>query len=476
MDEAGIKENRITCETSEGLPIIGSIVQLGRHDLVFEVFSPAAVIQSSEALRQFKVLLGDHEAYSGRAVVKSVVHTGSKIVCSVALDQDLQVQISAADLQPGHMQELFKEHLREWQKIARVRPEYKLHIADMEDFFGELQRWLDRLELGIRSSGSERDQRRLDNEIPRELADAILPSIDALWDKFERLVDQLDPASRPVHRAYLQRRLHPLMLCSPFAHRTFTKPLGYAGDYEMVNMIARNSPEGPSLYAKVVNLSFVRQAPAEAHRNRLKFLVQRLIEETVRAAKPGQPARILSVACGPAFELQTFLRDHEISNRAELTLLDFNEQTMEFVKKIFTDLKNKFGRRTGLNYIQRSVHQLLKDSVRASSRAPAQQYDFVYCAGLFDYLTDAVCYRLISLLYEWVSPGGLLLTTNVDATLNDLRSFQHSMDFLLDWQLIYRGSNQFRALVADSITGESSVKSDETGVNLFLEIRKPRNG
>lgn len=34
------------------------------------------------------------------------------------------------------------------------------------------------------------------------------------------------------------------MLCSPFAYRAYHKPLGYAGDYEMVNMIARDPYEG----------------------------------------------------------------------------------------------------------------------------------------------------------------------------------------------------------------------------------------
>ena len=127
--------------------------------------------------------------------------------------------------------------------------------------------------------------------------------------------------------------------------------------------------------------------------------------------------------------------------------------------------------------IKRSVHQLLKDSVRGAARPGiSQKYDFVYCAGLFDYLPDAICQRLMTLLYDWVAPGGLLLTTNVDATLNDLRPFRHSLDFLLDWQLIYRRSIHFSALVADSIKAERSVKSDETGVNLFLELRKPNNG
>src|ERR1051325_3828789 len=115
MDETAIKENRVVCENSQGLEISGPIIQLGRHELTFEVYSPTAVIQTSEVLREFKVLLGKHVAYSGRAVVKSVVHTGAKAVCATALDDAWQMQFSNAELQPGRMQSLFKEHLREWQ-------------------------------------------------------------------------------------------------------------------------------------------------------------------------------------------------------------------------------------------------------------------------------------------------------------------------------------------------------------------------
>jgi len=473
MDEAGIKESRVVCQNSQGLEISGTIAQLGRHELVFEIYSPGAVIQASEALREFKVYLGKHIAYSGRAVVKSVVHTGAKAVCVTALDDGWQLQFSSEDLQPGRIQALFKEHLREWQKLYLIRPEYKLHVADMESFFEELRAWLDQVELGIRGAPSK-DVQKLENALAQELGAAILPSIDALFGKFEHLAERLEPEIRPVHRTYMQRRLHPLILCAPFAHRTFTKPLGYAGDYEMVGMIARNRPEGESLYAKIVHLWFVRQAPAEAHRNRLKYLTQRVVEETARAASPGKPARILSVACGPSVELQDFVRQHEISNRTELTFLDFNEETLEYVATAFNELKAKYSRRTPVQFLKRSVHHLLKDSIRSAARTgPGQQYDFVYCAGLFDYLTDTVCQRLMTLLYDWVAPEGLLLATNVEPS-NPMRN---GMEHLLDWQLIYRLGPGCRALRPTQVApADFLVQADMTGVNLFMEARKPKNG
>ena len=469
INDAGIKESRVICENSQGLEINGAIVHLGRHEVVFEVYAPTAVIQSSEVLREFKIELRGKTAYSGRAVVKNLVHTELKIVCAVALDDAWQPQFSPEELQPERLQNLFKEHLREWQKLFLIRPEYKLHVADMENFFTELRLWLDQVEMSV-GAGSQSNRGLPLNGLAQKLGASILSSIDALFGKFEHLANGLEPGVRAVHRVYVQRRLHPLLLCAPFAHRTVTKPLGYAGDYEMVNMIARNRAEGESLYAKVINLWFVHQAPAVAHRNRLQHLTQRLVEETARVASKGRNARIFSVACGPAIELQNFVREHELSNRAELTLLDFNEETLQHATAAFKELKTKLSRRTPVEFVKRSVHHLLKESAAPATRRSQQQYDFVYCAGLFDYLTDAVCQRLMTLLCEWVAPGGLLLATNVEPS-NPMRQV---MEHVLDWQLIYRTGPQLQVLRPTQVTPEDFVvRADITGVNLFMEARRP---
>lgn len=473
MNEAGIKESRVVCENSQGLEMSGTIIDLGQHEVIFEVYSPTAVIQASEVLRDFKVQLRDETAYSGRAVVKNVVHTELKVVCTAALDDGWRLQFSPEELQPRRMSALFAEHMREWQKLYLIRPEYKLQIADMETFFAELRVWLDQVELGI-STVPPVKGRHLENDVAQELAASVLPAVDALFQKFEHIAEAVEPAARPIHRTYMQRRLHPLILCAPFVHRTFAKPLGYAGDYEMVNMIARNSPEGQSLFAKVVNLCFVRQPPAVAHRNRLTYLTRRLLEETARVASERRSARILSLACGPAIEVQDFLREHELSNRAEFTLLDFNEETIKHVTAVFTDLKAKYSRHTPVQFVQRSVHNLVKESVKTGARATTQQFDFVYCAGLFDYLTDAICQRLMTLLYDWVAPGGLLLATNVEPSNNPVRT---GTEHLLDWHLICRKGPQLQALRPTQVAPEDFViRSDMSGVNLFMEVRKPKDG
>ena len=117
---------------------------------------------------------------------------------------------------------------------------------------------------------------------------------------------------------------------------------------------------------------------------------------------------------------------------------------------------------------------MLKESARTVQRPAGELYDLVYCAGLFDYLSDQVCKKLMIILHGLVAPGGLLIATNVCDALNDRRPFRYSMEYFLDWHLIYRDARRFGELKPDNARSEDvSVISDETGVNLFIEIRKP---
>ena len=125
-----------------------------------------------------------------------------------------------------------------------------------------------------------------------------------------------------------------------------------------------------------------------------------------------------------------------------------------------------------VDYVKKSVQQILKESGRTVEQAH-KQFDFVYSAGLFDYLSDQICRRLVDVMYEWVAPGGLLLVTNVEPS-NPLRN---GMEHLLDWHLIYRTAAQMRTLVPSRAPAEAArVVSDQTGVDVFLEIRKPEHG
>jgi extracellular factor (EF) 3-hydroxypalmitic acid methyl ester biosynthesis protein len=132
-------------------------------------------------------------------------------------------------------------------------------------------------------------------------------------------------------------------------------------------------------------------------------------------------------------------------------------------------LKNKYNRRTSVNYLQKSVSQILRDSRRVDGHFLPESYDLVYCAGLFDYLSDRVCRMMMEILYALVAPAGLLIATNVAAN-NPIRNL---MEYVLAWSLIHRNAPQLASLRPHG-EGEFDVTNDATSVNIFLELRKPQ--
>jgi extracellular factor (EF) 3-hydroxypalmitic acid methyl ester biosynthesis protein len=150
-------------------------------------------------------------------------------------------------------------------------------------------------------------------------------------------------------------------------------------------------------------------------------------------------------------------------------LLDFNEETLDFTTRVLNEIKTSYRRATLIQLTKRSVHSMLKDSGKPANRL---KYDLVYCAGLFDYLSDQVSKRLSELLHDMVAPGGLLLVTNV-SSINPSRNW---MEYVLDWHLIYRNAMQLGALAPQSGSeADCSVQAIGDGVNISLEIRKSKD-
>ena len=463
-----VRESRVTFQSRDGLELRGAPVRMTRHQVVFELYSPAVVPQLSEASQKFEIILQGRTAYSGRAVVRNLVNAGTKTVCEVTLDETQWTDLNQilALQKEGQIVKEFKSFLKEWQKFYTVSPEFKLVVADMQTFMHDLRLWLEQVELGIRAL-DRGEREKFEKKTTQEIAEVVLPLIDALFEKFEDVAKDLPEEQKSAHARYLRQHLHQLILAAPFARRTFEKPLGYAGDYEMVNMILRNGYEGDSLFGKIIHHWFVQQPPATAHRNRIKYLTERIELEAYRVARGGGTARIFNFACGPAVEVQNFFRS-SFSDKVELTLADFNAETLEYVNQMLGKIRGLLRVQTAVHFQKKTVYQLLKENLKAAGEKP--QYDLVYCAGLFDYLPDTTCQQLMDVFYDMVAPGGLLVATNVEPS-NPLR---YGMEHLLDWHLIYRREPELRAVRPSRAADDDvSVRTDATGVNLFIEVRKP---
>lgn len=464
------KDTFIVCRNSQGTEFRATLLRLTRYMVVFEVYNPYSILQLSEVLTDFKLIMNDRMIYSGRAVVSNLVNTGILLVCEATLEDSwLDVDIFSTLSLKDRLKNEFSEFLQEWEKTHQVISEFKVVVADIQTLLMDLRGWLEQVELGIRSEPAG-DRVEIERNVIQELHQPILQATSSLFGRFEEIAQQIPEDLQPLHRSYARRQLHPLVLCAPFVYRTYQKPLGYAGDYEMVNMILRDPYEGSSLFAKVVNYHFWKQAPAEAHRNRIIQLLEKLREEIESIGRKGRKVKIFNMGCGPAQEIQSLLTQDDLCEKAELTLLDFNDETLAYTAQLLENLRRQYGRRTVIKTIKKSVNQILKESLKG---VEGEKYDMVYCAGLFDYLSDRICKRMVSIFYEMLVPGGVLMVTNVDVS-NPSR--QH-MEYFMEWHLVYRNSEQMKELAPDGVQPEQiRVFKDVTGVNIFMEVRKPTDG
>ena len=458
----------VLCRNSQGAEVRGTLHRLTRYATVFEVYNPYSVLQLSEVLNDFRITLNDRVVYSGRAVVSSLVNTGIMLILEASLSEEgwVDVDLFSPMRQGDRLREEFGNFLLETEKVFRVTPDFKVVVADMQTLLGDLKRWMEQAELGVRSMPAG-DRHEAEREILHKLEDPIVPVMLPLMRRFEDTAGIIPLEIQPVHRSYIKRQLHPLVLCAPFVYRTFAKPLGYAGDYEMVSMMLRDPYEGSTLFAKLINKLYLEIPPVLAHRNRIRYLTERLHEEVERAAAQGRKARIYNLGCGPAQEIQNFLSIDDLSSEMDATLLDFNDETLDNTSQTLEAIRQRYQRTCTIHLEKKSVHQLLKEGGRVISSA---KYDVVYCAGLFDYLSDRICRRLLEIFYDLVAPGGLLIATNVHPS-NPWRNW---MEYLAEWHLVYRDEDQFMRLAPTKApAGATVVKADETGVNIFMEVRKP---
>jgi len=72
----------------------------------------------------------------------------------------------------------------------------------------------------------------------------------------------------------------------------------------------------------------------------------------------------------------------------------------------------------------------------------SHRYDVIYSTGLFDYFDYRICVRLVQNLKKLLKPGGLLAISDVRDKFSN--PSVHFMEWVGDWNLVYRDDENFR--------------------------------
>lgn len=292
---------------------------------------------------------------------------------------------------------------------------------------------------------------------------AEMEALTAATDAATKFGSQLSASELKAQASALRDYVKPLLVTAPFAHRCLTKPLGYSGDYGTVNCILGDPFQGDDAYSQLLNYFLLQHDIAEGHRNRINILHRLLLRKAAEAHANGTPFRVLSIGCGPAEETYRFLRDCPAPEVADITLLDFSREALDWAGRRLEALQAPKASRARVRLVEDSVYNLAKKPLASVSA----EYDLVICAGLFDYLTDRFCQRVLAYGVKALRSEGVLLVTNVSPCADRVLT-----KLLLDWDLIYRSVDELSALLPKADTLGHQVYVDSTGTNIVAEIRK----
>src|SRR5436190_5702798 len=145
--DASERTGFILCRNSQGVEIRATPLRMTRYLVVFEVYNPYSILQLSEVLHEFKIIMNERLVYSGRAVVSNLVNTGIVLVCEATLDDNwLDVDLFSPMNQRDKLLTEFGDFIKEWQKIHTVLPEFKVVVADIQTLLVDSRRWLEQVE------------------------------------------------------------------------------------------------------------------------------------------------------------------------------------------------------------------------------------------------------------------------------------------------------------------------------------------
>ena len=300
--------------------------------------------------------------------------------------------------------------------------------------------------------------------------DALYAELEKYYDHFTKIIGRFsDPKQSYIHREFFQKRLNEFLMRSKLFNRSIAKPLGYAGDFEMMNIIYRNQFEGKDIFSQIMNKIDCDGTASRAVRNRRSYLYKK-IKDLVTSNKTGQDCKAMSVACGPALEFYDFLTSFDgkkLPFHLDFIAIDQDKAALADASSRIEPLTRGHDQ-IKATFEQDNIKRLIVD--KTNTKTLYENMDMVYTAGLFDYLSSRASNRLIHKLYSFLKPGGLLIIGNF-GPYNPQRFI---MEFAAEWFLIYRSEDELKDLaqgLPENI--KLTVEKEPEGVNLFLNIRKP---
>jgi hypothetical protein len=432
LDDISMTGLAVLAPANDALPALGDAVEVGLGEAGAELYRGAGAVARIDAGRR-----------------------GARI--SLRL---LDGHLDLGELVARHRHQRTLRDLDEHGYLhARFVPaEYRRLCADVAFMLTRYRRVLDDAE-GAAARGGPADRRRLE-ELTARCAESFTAEFRELWREGYASVLPLLGDRRAVGAAkrLTEQLVTPHLLDGPIWRRSYEKPLGYPGDFQVMQYVYDGTDQGDSAYARLCHRVGIEVGMCV--RTRMQMIAERL---TGLLAGDGEALRVASLGCGPAVEVAAALGGLPQHRAAVFTLIDQDRVALDRAYANVLPLVNARAPRLQADLLQLSFGQLLAGTA-ALRHLPPQ--DMIYCAGLIDYLPEQQAQGLVAALFGRLAPGGTLVVGNMKAGTDNV----WPLGFVLDWELIYRDEAQMHGLAALTKPAAVELALDPTGYNYLLHL------
>lgn len=323
----------------------------------------------------------------------------------------------------------------------------------------------------------DREERRLRNQAsgPERVRSLVEESFETLKRRWRQLVINAskagwklreDPKAHYAAKRFTEATVTPLLLGCPLINRTWHKPLGYAGDYRVMEYYYRDDFEGDTAFDQLMHKLFVQNPMAQGVVTRARFMVDLLDSEHAEVAGSGtHDFSVANLGCGPGREVEMWAESKPNRGPVTWTLIDQEEDALALAYQFGHDSVRQQQRSAELKLLHLSFGKLL----RQPEAFNFSEQNFIFSSGLFDYLRLDRAQAVIKALYNRLVPGGLLAIGNAIGPNTNL----WPPEFVADWQILYRSRNDMQEMAAIlPSTANVEVVVDPGEAYYFLLVRK----
>lgn len=268
-------------------------------------------------------------------------------------------------------------------------------------------------------------------------------------------------------RAISEALVTPYLVEAPVIRRSFDKPLGYPGDYVIMQHYFDNRFEGDSAFGMVFHQITNEHPLAVGVRTRSEW-VAALIRDKAELVNGAAPLRVLSLGCGIGAEVG-LVHSSEGAPKTSVawTLIDQEDAALSVAYRNARKAALNGHAAPMVNCLNVSFSQLFSGEINPATWG-AQ--DVIFAMGLFDYIPQPGAAMLLAGLYSLLRPGGTIAIGN--ASKPNLHFWE--TELALRWSLMYRDIKEMEGLAAAlPPSAEVRVESERTGAYHILVCEKP---